>query len=205
MTEQTASTLSPAQRERIAQLRARRGQTSDLPAPAGPAFAASEPASPRRRRKRHPAQGSRVAAAGVGAVTMLGIVTVLGLDHPFVGAGDTSPSPPADPAPAGSPAIPRIQVVIHRTPAANPAGTPADEVTTTVSPDTPSEAAPPTPEAPGPIVLTANPVVQTVTVTGPPRAAPTRASSSSPTPQASAPAPAPAPPPAPAATTSGSN
>lgn len=192
------STPTSAQQERIAQLRARRGQTSELPAPTGPAVAPSEPASPRRRRTRHVAQGSRVAAVGLGAVTMLGIVTVLGLDHPFVGAGDPTPPPPPDTI---SPVSPPIQVVVHRIPATAPAATPAIEAATN-PPDSAGTEVPSTSEAPSPIVLTANPVVQTVTVTGPPRSAPTRATSSSPAPapQASAPSA-----PAPAATTSGSN
>ena len=61
---------------------------------------------------------------------MFGIVTVLGLDHPFVGAGDTPPPPP-DPTTPTNPASPPIQVVIHRTPATAPATTPAAEATTT--------------------------------------------------------------------------
>lgn len=122
-------------------------------------------------------------AAGLGAATMLSIVTVLGLDQPFVGAGDSPPpTPPPDPTAV---AMPPIQVVIHRTPAAHPVATGVGEA--------PIEATP-TSEAPPPIVLSANPVVQTVTVTGP---AQTRANPSTPARQQTTATPA--------ATTSGSN
>jgi hypothetical protein len=191
MTDHDDSTISDAQRDRIARLQARRGSATagpDRPPPAGP---------PSRRRRRHPAATSRVVAAGLGAATMFGIVTVLGLDHPFIGA-EESPDPPSPP-PVTTPAAPPIQVVIHRIPA-------------TVAPTSPNPPAPPStaevrPDptaATEPIVLTATPVVRTVTVAGP-RQASTTGRSSRPTPQAGSPASAPTPAPAPpAATTSGS-
>jgi hypothetical protein len=120
---------------------------------------------------------------------MLGIVTVLGLDNPVNGADESiTPTVPAQPSPTAPTTIaaPPVQIVIHRVPASSVPGT--DDVE--------AEAAPlPAGTVPaGPVQLTANPVVQTVTV-----AAPSQSRSSS---QASS---SPAPAPAPAATTSGSS
>jgi hypothetical protein len=180
MTEPTLSPPGPNddQLDRIASLRSRR---------AGAAAAAGGAAAKRaRRRRRHVAQGSRIIAAGLGATTMFGIVTVLGLDNPVSGA-DEAVTPVASVAPTPTAPLqaapPPVQVVIHRVPAT------AVPTTTVVEATTVSEAVPA-----APVQLTANPVVQTITVAAPsqPQAS-SRASSS-----ASAPAPAPA------ATTSGS-
>lgn len=64
------------------------------------ALAADRPA----RRRRHPAQGARIAAAGLGATTLLGLVGAMALDRP---AGSAA-------TPAPSTAAPRVVVVVHR-------------------------------------------------------------------------------------------
>lgn len=74
-----------------AEARARRGR-ADL-------------AGGRSTRRRHPAQGARIAAAGLGATTMLGLVGAMGYD------ARTSP----DPAPtATGQTPPPVVVVVHR-------------------------------------------------------------------------------------------
>jgi hypothetical protein len=190
MTESISSRRGPnaAQLDRVAALRSRRSEAAAAPSRAAGADGASTRRS--KRRRRHVAQGSRILAAGLGATTMLGIVTVLGLDNPVNGADQSiTPTVPVPPTPTAPTSIagPPVQIVIHRVPVSSVPGNVVD-----------AEAAPlPGETVPaGPVQLTANPVVQTVTV-----AAPSQPRSSS---QASS-APAPAPAPAPAATTSGSS
>jgi hypothetical protein len=130
----------------------------------------------RHRRRRHVGQGSRIVAAGLGAGTMFGIVTILGLDNPVTNAGTTSPATTQlQQAPVAAP----IQLVIHRAPTTTNA---------VASVDPPPIGADPTTEnSVVPVQLTAHPVVKTITV----------ASSSQ--------APTPKPSPAPAATTRASH
>ena len=74
----------------------------------------------RSPRRRHPAQGARIAAAGLGATTMLGLVGFMGYS--------AHPAPAGATPPAGTPATkPQVVVVVH------PAGA-SDPVTTTVGP-----------------------------------------------------------------------
>jgi len=84
-----------AQLERIARL----GRTT------APASSAARTNSPQRRRRRHPAQRSRIVAASVGATTMFGIVTALGVSNgsanPTVAL--TSPNPVASAPGIGAP------------------------------------------------------------------------------------------------------
>lgn len=54
-----------------------------------------------RKRRRHPAQGARIAAAGLGATTMLGLVGAM--------AAAASSAPPPAPAPPA-----QVVVVVHR-------------------------------------------------------------------------------------------
>ena len=137
-----------------------------------------------RRRKTHAAAQSRAREwlpPGWARATMFGIVTVLGLDHPFVGAGDTPPPPPdlrpATPAARGSSGDPSNAG--DRTPAPPSSNRPPAHPPAT-SPTPPARG------APEPIVLTATPVVQTVTVTVPSQATTPRRSST-PSQQASSP------------------
>ena len=81
--------------------------------------------SGRSTKRRHPAQGSRIAAAGLGATTMLGLVGVLGHNARQASA----PVPATNP---GLVAQPQVVVVVHR------AGTPGS-VATTVAPSTGAE------------------------------------------------------------------
>ena len=154
-----------AQLARVEQLRQRRSAgPGRLPPPDVATASASSPSPTRsesgrrqrRARRRHPALGGRIAAAGLGATTMLGLVTMLGFAG---GSAAESPQPTvAPPAPAQP-----IKIVIHRSPAA--AATP--NTTTTATPAEPTAAAPT-----GPIELTANPVVRTITVQAPAAAQP---------------------------------
>ena len=100
--------------------------TNISPTPADDASAAARQARVadlgrgRGTKRRHPAQGARIAAAGIGTATMLGLVGLMGYAaHP------TSATAPA-PAPV---AQPQIVVVVHR------AGAP-DPVATNVGPST---------------------------------------------------------------------
>jgi hypothetical protein len=170
------------QLDRVAALRARR-QEAAAAAPGGASTGRS------KRRRRHVAQGSRILAAGLGATTMFGIVTVLGLDNPASGADESiTRTVPAAPAASSSTAVPQVQIVIHRVPASS---VPSSGV---VAAEAEGAAALAESILTAPVQLTANPVVQTITV-----AAPGQPRSSS---QASS---SPAPAPAPAATTSGSS
>jgi hypothetical protein len=73
----------------------------------------------RPAKRRHPAQGARIAAAGLGATTMLGLVGFMGYS--------ARPTPAATAPPAAAPsAQPQVVVVVH------PAGA-ADPVSTTVA------------------------------------------------------------------------
>ncbi len=95
-------------------------------------------------------------AAGLGAATMFGIVGVLGLDHPYVAGKDSVTAPHAvtvsSPAPTQ---VGQIPVTLSTSPAAQPGNVDPTGIPAAAS----------TPAAP--IVLTANPVVQTVTVAAP--------------------------------------
>lgn len=123
---------------------------------------------------------------------MFGIVTAFGLDNPVIGSVEpTDPTVPQTPVePVVTPTAPPVQIVVHRVPSTAP----APVVDTTGSSEvaiTDAASAAVVPDAP--VQLTANPVVQTVTV-----AAPSQPQQSS-QPQASS-APAAAPTPAPATT-----
>jgi hypothetical protein len=87
-----------------------------------------------RTRRKHVAQGSRIAAAGAGLATMFGLVGAMGV------AAQNDAVTTAPPAPA---AVPTAQIVVVHRPAA--AGVAADSVT---------------PPASAPIPLTARPTVR---------------------------------------------
>ena len=105
---------------------------------------------PRRRTRRpHPARGGRIAAVGVGASALLGMVGAMGLDRP---------SSTPDPAGAAT-ASPQLVVVVHRTvvpdpvrPADDPPGSPPS----TTPPERPTVRPAPTP-APAPTTSPAPP------------------------------------------------
>ena len=203
MTEGDQQVVSDERLERIARLRERRtrGSAADVTG-SGPSSiqsdstvqsdstirsdGASTPAtSAPRRRRGHPARDSRIVAAGLGAAAMFGIVTLLGLNTPTTKADipdqGTSPSSGLAAARLAEPAVaPPVKVVIHRV-----------EPTTNLT-DTTAATADPALRT-GPIELTANPVVRTVTVAAPATSG-TRAVAAAPAPQ-----------PAPTATTSGSS
>ncbi len=171
MTDTADTAPSTAQLDRIAQLRAKRGQPTPLPNPPGNVAPESPSPTPAaaavrgRRRQRHVAQGSRIVAAGLGASAMFGIVGVLGFDHPFTPADESVPTPVTPDAVAPTP--PPIQVVVHRVPASTIVPTEPDVAVAQASVVEPNAA---TAEAAAPIVLTANPVVQTITVATPAQA-----------------------------------
>lgn len=131
--------LSEAQLDRLAKLSGGRATTAESPAPKN------------KRRRRHPAQGSRIVAAGLGAGTMFGIVTVLGMNNPISQA--EAPEPPA-PQPA---VAPPVEVRVHMIPAASTVPAAARAISV---------------GAASPIELTANPVVRTITVAAPTQAQP---------------------------------
>ncbi len=123
----------------------------------------------RRKRRRHPATGARIVAAGLGASTMFGLVAAMGIASAAANSSQAATSPvnaPANPAQAAT--VPNTV-------------TPGTVTPGTVAPNTvaPNTVAPNTGQAPaasGPIVLQARPQVSVV----------------NPTPAPAAPAPAPA-------------
>lgn len=135
------------QLERIARLQARRSSTNGASQP----FDRAPGPTNRNNPRRHPALGSRIAAAGLGATSMFAIVGILGLrDRSAADAVNTQPitAPEAVERP--------ITIVVHHIPA---------PTTPTSNQDTPPASTAPA----SPIELTANTVVRTVTVTEAPR------------------------------------
>ena len=186
MTDHDGQAAAEEQLERIARLRQRQP-------------ASTQPASTRRRR--HAARDSRIVAAGLGAGAMFGIITLLGLDYSATQSDTADAAEPLTPlastVPAGAVAqpvvAPSVKVVIHRVDPT--ADTSKDRTSNRAAKRSKKHQAATRPEVQtGPIELTANPVVRTVTVAAP-------ATSSASTATAAAPAPQPAPP----ATTSGSS
>ena len=93
-------------------------------------------------KRRHPAQGARIAAAGLGATTMLGLVGVMGYA--------TRPTSTPNVAPVALP-LPQIVVVVHRPGAPDVITTTADlsdRPTTVLSARPTVRAASPQPQAP---------------------------------------------------------
>ena len=148
----TATTAADDQRRRVERLQRRRAsrpagestppspRSSVAPQVAGP----PEPAASRRgksvRRRRHPASGARIGAAGLGLATMCGLVAVMGLSRISTAAQ----------APAAVAVAPnQVVVVVHRTSTATSAG--GERLATPVTTGTPISA---------PITLTARPTVR---------------------------------------------
>ncbi len=146
-----------------------------LPPPAGrPTPANSTPAPVRRPRRRHAARGSRIASAGLGVTTMLGLVASMGVANAVADdAASTSAATTPLPTAATSPTIPGSTAPTATLPPATEATTPTPAPVTTDL---------------APVTLTARPEVRVVTPAPAAAAAPTAA----------------APAPAPAATTRGS-
>ena len=103
-----------------------------------------EPRRARSTRRRHPAQGARIAAAGLGVTTMLGLVGAMGRG--------TDPTPSATAPPAATPATqPPVVVVVHPAGAANPvpaAGAASPPATIVLSAHPTVRPASPQPQAP---------------------------------------------------------
>lgn len=87
--------LDAATRERIARLQARRDATGATGATASTgAAAATTAASPGRRRRRHPAKNSRIAATAVGFSAMFGLMAAYGVAAQADGPELTEVAPP---------------------------------------------------------------------------------------------------------------
>ena len=96
----------------------------------------------RRTKRRHPAQGSRIATVGLAATTTLGLVAVMG----YSASPTSDPAPAPAPAPAHAPVTrPSIIVMVRGT-------GPPDTIATTV-----------TPSAGATTTLTARPTVRAAT------------------------------------------
>lgn len=168
MTDDEGPSLDQA--ERLAQLRQRRSPTP-RPDAAG---AIGAPAA--RRRPPRPALHGRIVAAGLGAGTMFGLVALFGFASSAT--GDVSAPAPAESA-TGVVVPSPLKIVIHRPAVTSPAST----LPTSTTPAEPSSTS--AEVAADPIVLTAEPVVRTVTVTVPGRSAGATAQSPAPSPAAS--------------------
>jgi hypothetical protein len=118
----------------------------------------------------------RIVAAGLGAGTMFGLVALFGFASSA--AGDVSAPAPAESA-TGVVVPPPLKIVIHRPAVTSPASSlPAS--TMPVEPSSTSAEV-----AADPIVLTAEPMVRTVTVTVPGRSSGATAQSPAPSPATS--------------------
>ena len=157
--------------ERLTQLRQRRSPTPR------PDAAGAIGATPARRRRARPALHGRIVAAGLGAGTMFGLVALFGFASSA--AGDVSAPAPAESA-AGAVVPPPLKIVIHRPAVTSPASSLPAATMPVEPPSTSAEV------AADPIVLTAEPVVRTVTVTVPGRSAGATATAQSPAPSPAA-------------------
>lgn len=131
---------------------------TELPAPRGPMFdpLLTRPVvrpTPERRahRRRHPAQGARIVAAGLGISTMFGLVATMGIAQATASTATSAPVLVATPTP---PPPPPPSAVTAPTSLPTPAPTSTPDPVTTVAPT-------PAPST-GPIVLTARPQVRVV-------------------------------------------
>ena len=148
----SATTAADDQRRRVERLQRRRASrpAGESTPPSPPSSVAAEVAGPseplasRRgtsfRRRRHPASGARIGAAGLGLATMCGLVAVMGLSR-------TSTVAQAPAAVAVAPN--QVIVVVHRTSTAPSAG--GERLATPVTTGTRTSA---------PITLTARPTVR---------------------------------------------
>ena len=113
--------------------------------------------SPQRRRRRHPAQRSRIVAASLGATTMFGIVTALGVSN-------AAATPAVDPV-----APDAVSALAAITP--DPTVAPAPTTAATVPATIPSTLPAVTELAPAPAIKVLTPAPQPA-ATNPPRLAP---------------------------------
>jgi hypothetical protein len=127
-----AATISDETQARMERLQNSRAQRTATPA-----------------RRRHPAQGARIAAGGIALASMLGMVGAMGYSSRSASAASTAPPAAVAAAP------PKVVVVIHQSPAAAPVGG-ASADPAAIATATP----PPAVVAAAPIPLTAQPVVQ---------------------------------------------
>ncbi|MFN3217774.1 MAG: hypothetical protein ACE367_14870 [Acidimicrobiales bacterium] len=159
--------LDAETRARIARLQARRGASG---APGSRSNGPAATAAPGRRRRRHPAKNSRIAATAFGLSAMFGLVAAYGVAAQAAGPELTEIAPPAQ---AREPIVIQLRLVgLDATPAAAPVSTPA------ASGGAPAEQAP-SAAAPAPPVATAAPQVRVLTApaaAAPPAPAPVEAS-----------------------------
>jgi hypothetical protein len=145
----STTTAADEQLRRIQQLQRKRGvgtvvqpassSTPECETPTKPV-----PSIARRRSRPHPAIGARVGAAGLGLVTMLGLIAGMGLAQPSTASG----------APTQVSAAPsEVVVVIHRTATG---AVPSTDATTSIAAAAPA----PSTTAAAPIALTARPTVK---------------------------------------------
>ena len=189
----TDETLDPSQRERIAQLRAKRGQAPSPPTPnpsqgrVGSAdltldshhSASRAEVTARKHKGRHPAIGGRIAAVGIGASGVFGIVTAFGAASasPDEAAADESPATElsaesllVDPASiTNRPSTTNRLVIDGGTVAIAERALPRSQALALKPGSSPVRVGAEVPSAtPTPIYLTANPIVRTITVPAPP-------------------------------------
>ncbi len=150
----TTTTAADEQLQRIQALQRKRGVGTVAAAPSSVTPEREMPTKPvpsttRRRSRPHPAIGARVGAAGLGLVTMFGLIAGMGLAQPSTAA--SAPAPVAA-APA------EVVVVIHRT--ATGAVPPTDVTTSIAAATTESASTESATAAAAPITLTARPVVR---------------------------------------------
>jgi len=110
----------------------------------------SDPQAPRtaaRRKRPHAAIGARVAAAGLGASAMFGIVSLMGVVNSYEIVDSTDPDASLLPSTPGTPVVVRVYTM-----APGQGGAEAPDGSPIVA----------TPIADGPIELTASPVARTV-------------------------------------------
>jgi hypothetical protein len=116
--------------------------------PTTTARVAGQPSPSRRKRRRHPAKGARIVAAGLGASTMFGLVAAMGIASAAANSSQAAATPPTAPLNA-----------------AQGATIPDLIAPSTVAPSTVEPNAGQVPAPSGPIVLQARPQVSVVNPT----------------------------------------
>jgi hypothetical protein len=119
----------------------------------------------RRKRRRHPAKGARIVAAGLGASTMFGLVAAMGIASAAANSSQAATTPVN---PAQGAIVPNTVTPGPVTPGTV---TPGTVLPSTVTPDTVAPNIGQAPAPSGPIVLQARPQVSVVNPTPAPAAA----------------------------------
>jgi hypothetical protein len=156
-----------------------------LPPPALPVTSTTTPATrpatsrtsrpAERSRRRHPALGARIAAAGIGVSTMLGLVASMGIASALADQGATEVVPSTAPL-ANTPA-PGV-VIAAPAPAITAPAAPAAPATP-AAPAAPAAGSSQAAVVPAPVTLTARPEVRVVTPQAPAAPAPAATTSGS--------------------------